>query len=147
MAAIKTAGPSNVGTRKKFNNVKATTVDETGVPNFADKANTPANYTGQVKGRSEERFAKPMNEGPPSAIRGMEATHNDIGELSGFITDGYLDKQGTAFGEAAKLNFLPPGMDISNQVHAEINEMPLRQLVGQSYPGDGWMPSPRDIPE
>jgi hypothetical protein len=82
-----------------------------------------------------------------AAIKGLSGLHNDIGEMSGFVTDGYLDKNGTPFGEAAKFNYMPPGMDISNQMNAEIHEMPLRMVVSESYPGDGWMPSPRDIKE
>ena len=78
-------------------------------------------------------------------ISGTDGTHNDIGEMSGFTTTGYLDKRDTPYGEDAKFNYLPPGMDISNQKMAEINAMPLRQLVSESYPGDGWMPKPRDV--
>jgi hypothetical protein len=88
-----------------------------------------------------------MNMGAPSEISGISGTHNDIGELSGFITDGYLDKNDIPFGEAAKFNFLPPGMDISNQENVEIHDMPLRKLTDMSYPGDGWSPAPRDVQE
>jgi len=106
-------------------------------------------YDGQLSGSTgNQPFSEPLNKGAPSEIRGLSGTHNDIGELSGFITDGYLDKNNQPYGEAAKLNFLPPGMDISNQENAEIHEMPLRVYMGgESFPGDGWMPQPRDIPE
>ena len=105
-------------------------------------------YDGQMKtSAGNQKFADPMNMGPPPNVGGLEGLHNDIGERSGFATGGYIDKQGTPYGEAAKFNFLPPGMDISNQENAEINEMPLRKLVAESYPGDGWMPAPRDIQE
>ena len=91
--------------------------------------------------------AEPMNDGVNAKIKGFGQTYDDIGEKSGFIVDGYLDKQGTPYGESAKFNMMPPGMDIDNQCYAEINEMPLRKLTHESYPGDGWMPAPRDIPE
>lgn len=103
---------------------------------------------GQMTGNGgSEKFANPQNGTPPTTIRGMGGTHNDIGEKSGFQTDGYLDKRGTPYGEAAKFNFLPPGMDISDQENVEIHAMPLKKLVSESYPGDGWTPSPRDIAE
>ena len=91
-------------------------------------------------------MAKTMG-APSTDIKGMSGTHNDIGEKSGFQTSGYIDKKGTPYGEAAKFNFLPPGMDIADQENAEINNMPLRKLTSESYPGDGWSPAPRDIPE
>lgn len=104
-------------------------------------------YTGQMRGEGGmESFAEPM-QAVSAQIRGLSGTYNDIGEVSGFITDGYLDKQGTPYGEAAKFNYLPPGMDISNQMNAEIHDMPMRKLVAESYPGDGWMPTPRDVME
>jgi hypothetical protein len=109
--------------------------------------NTGGSYEGEMNGNSSpEKFGKPMQE-VPASIKGLGGTYNDIGELSGFITDGYLDKGDTPYGEACKFNFLPPGMDISNQENAEIHDMPLRKLTSESYPGDGWMPAPRDIPE
>jgi hypothetical protein len=99
-------------------------------------------------GSSRQRFGETLNSnGINAKVSGLEGLHNDIGEMSGFITDGYLDKQGTPYGEAAKFNFLPPGMDISNQENVEIHEMPLVKLVDISYPGDGWSPAPRDLPE
>lgn len=88
-----------------------------------------------------------MKTSAPGKIGGMKSLRNDIGEASGFITDGYLDKRDTPYGEAAKFNFLPPGMDISNQETAEIHDMPMRKLTDLSYPGDGWSPAPRDVAE
>ena len=140
-------GKTNVGTRKKFNDMKGTALDKTGPPQFANVSGRPGEYKGNIEGANLGPISKPMIEGVVTKIGGMEHLHNDIGESSGFITDGYLDKQGTAFGEAAKLNFLPPGMDISNQDNAEINEMPLRLLTDSSYPGDGWAPAPKDVQE
>lgn len=80
------------------------------------------------------------------APKGMASGGDNLGEKAGFITDGYLDKKGTAQGEGAKFNYLPPGMEITAQSNAEFNNMPLKRVVNQSYPGDGW-PNPRDIPE
>lgn len=108
----------------------------------------PGQSAGQMAGEGgREKFAEPFGGGLPKTIGGLGGLHNDIGEKSGFQTDGYIDKQGTPYGEAAKFNFLPPGMDISDQENAEIHAMPLRKLVSESYPGDGWTPAPRDIPE
>ena len=78
-------------------------------------------------------------------ITGMSGTYNDIGEKSGFITDGYLDKKGTPSGEGAMFNRMPPGQEIENQVVAEINAMPYRKVVEESYPEDGWSPKPKIV--
>lgn len=103
--------------------------------------------TGQMTGEGgSEKFGNPRQE-ISAPISGLGGTHNDIGEMSGFVTSGYLDKRGTPYGEAAKFNFLPPGMDISNQEMAEIHSMPLKKVVDISYPGDGWSPAPRDLAE
>lgn len=103
---------------------------------------------GQLMG-DRQPFAAPMT-GPggyPPNVKGMQSLQNDIGEMSGFQTTGYIDKKGTPYGEAAKFNYLPPGMDITNQEMTDQRPMPMRKLVAESYPGDGWMPTPRDIPE
>jgi len=99
---------------------------------------------GQMRGVAPEPFGSPMTMVTPG-VSGLGGLHNDIGEQSGFQTSGYIDKKGTPYGEAAKFNFMPPGMEIDNQALAEINEMPMRKLTAESYPGDGWMPSPRNI--
>ena len=148
----KVAGPANPGmvARKQYSSMADKPVDNTGKPRFAKEGNSGPEYSGEMKdtrGMGSD-FTKPLNNGGVNAeIRGFGRTYNDIGEVSGFITDGYLDKNGTQYGEAAKFNFLPPGMDISNQELCEINEMPLRKIIAESYPGDGWMPAPMDIPE
>ena len=136
----------NTSTKKMYNRVKEPLADATLAPKAAGVGISKGMYAGQVSGDSQ-KYAEPMNRGITAAIGGIDGTYNDIGEMSGFITDGYLDKQGTPFGEAAKFNYLPPGMDISNQMNAEIHEMPLRKLTSESYPGDGWMPKPRDVTE
>jgi len=141
------SGKPNVGTTKKFGGMRGHPIDKTGPSMYANVGGKPGMYKGNMTGADLGPISKPMVEGVTAKIGGMEHLHNDIGEMSGFITDGYLDKQGTTFGEAAKLNFLPPGMDISNQDNAEINEMPLRLLTDTSYPGDGWYPPAKDIPE
>ena len=144
------AGPANTSTKKMFNGVAGEAVNMSSPPRFAKVANEGPMKAGEMadtRGMGSP-FAKPLNStGVSAEIGALGKTYNDIGEMSGFITDGYLDKGGTPFGEAAKFNFLPPGMDISNQENVEINEMPLRKIVAESYPGDGWMPAPRDIPE
>jgi len=78
-------------------------------------------------------------------ISGMSGTYNDIGEKSGFITDGYLDKKGTPSGDGAMFNRMPPGQEIENQVVVDIRTMPYRKVVEESYPEDGWMPKPKVV--
>jgi hypothetical protein len=142
------SGPANLHTKKKYGMVTDNpAVVMSDAPRFASAPNRPGEDAGQVKGRKHEAFAEPLNSGAPAQIIGIDKLHNDIGEASGFITDGYLDKSNTPYGEGAKFNFLPPGMEIDNQENAEINEMPLRLVTAMSYPGDGWLPVPRDMPE
>jgi hypothetical protein len=138
---------NNTTTKKQYAGMKEMPAEAAEPTKDVNMRNRPAMYTGQLKGRTSEMFADPMNMGPPSQIGGIAGTYNDIGEMSGFIVDGYMDKNGTPYGEAAKFNYLPPGMDISNQANAEIHTMPMRMVVEASYPGDGWMPMPRDIEE
>lgn len=120
---------------------------------MAVKPNLPsgksAKDAGQMKGNAQaDKFATPM-EGVPTGIDGLNSLHDDIGEKSGFQgdTSAYIVKKGTPYGEAAKFNFLPPGMDISNQENKDIRPMQLKTVTGTSFPGDGWEPTPRDIPE
>jgi len=136
----------NTTTKKQYNDRYDNPV-KAEAPKTAKFSNRPGDYAGEMAGAKALQAAKPMNMGAPAKIGGLDGLYDDIGEKSGFITEGYLDKQGTPYGEGAKFNFLPPGMDISNQENAEIHEMPLRKLTAESYPGDGWMPAPRDIPE
>ena len=116
---------------------------------MAVKPNLPSGkgqrYTGQIG--NDAKFAPPF-EAVDGGIGGMSGEKNDIGEKSGFqtSTDSYIVKKGTAYGEAAKLNHMPPGMDINDQDHRDIREMPLRTLVGLSYPEDGWQGA-RDVAE
>jgi len=140
---------ANTSTKKKFQSVTQPAADVTRAGKVATMSKQgKGDNAGQMNGNSmPENFADPMNAGVSAAIGGLDGLYDDIGEKSGFITDGYLDKQDTPFGEAAKFNFLPPGMDISNQENSEIHTMPLRKLVAESYPGDGWSPAPRDMPE
>jgi hypothetical protein len=136
----------NTTTKKEYNHVKAGVAQKARPPKTVSYTNRGGSSEGQLSGDSQ-KYANPMNDGVPAAISGISGTYDDIGEKSGFITDGYLDKGGVPYGEAAKFNFLPPGMDISNQENMEIHDMPMRKLVDISYPGDGWMPAPRDLPE
>ena len=106
-------------------------------------------FEGAMKGKAQsEKFDGPM-EAVPTGIANIQSLHDDIGEKSGFDGDtaNYIVKKGAPFGEAAKLNFLPPGMDIGNQENVDIRNMELKTITGTSYPGDGWEPAPRDIKE
>lgn len=103
-----------------------------------------AKDTGQMKGEAmPEKFGTPMAGEPKTSIPGMGGMHNDIGEQSGFEDSGYIVKKGTPYGESAKFNYLPPGMDIDNQEIVDIRSMPYKELTDLSYPGDGWEPSPK----
>ena len=148
----------NTTTKKAFNSVKSEIAPDYGFNSNAKtstKSTKNVNYKnssgmaeGQLASRPMEKFAQPMNDGVNASITSIQGVHNDIGEMSGFITDGYHDKGGTVYGEAAKLNFLPPGMDISNQENSEQHDMPMRVYGGGvSYPDDGWAPKPRDLKE
>jgi len=105
---------------------------------------------GEVQGNAQpgDEFAQPREtRADYGDIKGMESLYDDIGEKSGFQTEGYIVKKGTPYGEAAKFNFLPPGMDITNQENTDQRQMPLKKVTEESYAGDGWEPMPRDIPE
>jgi hypothetical protein len=117
---------------------------------MSTKPNLPsgkgAKYTGQIG--NDTKFGKPFEE-VDSGVMNMQSEKNDIGEKSGFCasTDDYIVKKGTAYGEAAKFNILPPGMDISDQPHRDIRDMPLRHYTGgMSFPDDGWQ-GVRDLKE
>jgi len=108
-----------------------------------------AMFEGAMKGKGQpEKFDEHMDP-VPVGVENMDSLHNDIGEKSGFEgkTSAYIVKKGTAFGEAAKFNFLPPGMDIDNQEQVDIRQMPLKTITPTGYAGDGWEPTPRDIKE
>jgi hypothetical protein len=118
---------------------------------MAVKPNLPAGkgqkYMGQIG--KDQKFGKPF-EGVDSGVMNLGGTHDDIGEKSGFqaSTDDYIVKKGTAFGEAAKLNIMPPGMDINDQPMRDIRDMKLETYSGGvSFPSDGWSPEPRDLRE
>jgi hypothetical protein len=87
-----------------------------------------------------------MQGSPSTGIKGMGGTMNDIGEKSGFQTEGYIVKKGTPQGESAMFNKMPPGMDITNQDVTDQRSMPFRKLTELDYPGDGAF-SHRDLPE
>lgn len=107
----------------------------------------PAKMGGSSKGQigMSEPFAKPANEITPNIVD-MQSMKNDIGEASGFQTSGYLDKKGTAYGEAAKFNMMPPGMDIANQETADIRSMPMKTITDSGYADDGGFAN-RDVGE
>lgn len=112
---------------------------------ISKRSNMPGKQVGQIADKM--MLANPMG-GPKgdTDIAGMKSSKGSNSEMTGFVTEGYIDKQGTPYGEAAKFNFLPPGMDISNQENAEIHGMEMKTVVDMSYPGDGYG-APRDIPE
>ena len=62
----------------------------------------------------------------------------EVLDRSGVNDSGYIDKKGTPSGEGAMFNKLPPGEDITAQEVADIPEVPYKQLIDKSYPGDGW---------
>ena len=135
----------NATNKKQYGNDSPEPVKKAQGSKTVSMGNKGTSYTGQLY--ENTKFAEPMNKGINAKISGISGTYDDIGEKSGFITEGYFDKNGMEFGEGMKLNFLPPGMDISNQENVEIHDMPLRLLTAESYPGDGWMPTPRDVQE
>ena len=101
-------------------------------------------YTGEVRGKAMpgDQYAKPHS-ADDGYIEGMDGLYNDIGEKSGFQTTGYQVKKGTPYGEDAKFNYLPPGMCIDDQENVDIRAMPYKEVVEQSFPGDGWEPTPK----
>lgn len=107
----------------------------------------PAKMGGSNKGQigMTEPFAKPEHEITPGIVD-MQSLKQDIGEASGFQTSGYLDKKGTPYGEAAKFNMMPPGMELANQEVADIRMMPFKKITDSGYEGDGGFPS-RDVSE
>lgn len=68
-------------------------------------------------------------------ISGVKTGLSDLGNKAGFVTSGYQVKHDVG-GEM--FNQMPPGMDIENQVRADIRPMPMKKVVDGSYPGDGW---------
>ena len=109
-----------------------------------------AAYKGETQGDGKpEKFAKPYEEVDGGIMGGIGHTHDDIGEKSGFeaSTDAYIVKKGTPYGEAAKFNLMPPGMDINDQPVSDIRDMPMKKVTSESYDGDGWEPAPKDLAE
>ena len=89
-------------------------------------------------------YGKPGKDG---TIVGMHSLQSDNLDDPGFSADGrHIFKHGTPYGQDAIFNYLPPGMDISNQKNKLINEMPLKKVTMMGYPGDGAFPV-KDIPE
>lgn len=60
-------------------------------------------------------------------------------EKVGFVTSGYIDKKGTASGQDARFNYLPPGQNIDDQFTADIRSMEMKKVTAMGYPGDGWV--------
>ena len=103
--------------------------------------------TGQIA--NEQKFAQPFEAVDSGIMGNIGGTINDIGEKSGFeaSTDAYIVKKGMVYGEAAKMNIMPPGMDINDQPYRDIRDMKLRTYSGGvSYPEDGAF-SVKDVSE
>lgn len=116
---------------------------------MADKPQLPSGKGAVNKGQIDgnEPFGQPF-ELVDKGIAGMGSARGSDSEMTGFQADtsSYIVKKGTPYGEAAKFNFTPPGMDISDQANRDIRNMPLKRVVAQGYPGDGWEGA-RDITE
>ena len=99
---------------------------------------------------NESTFERDRVGGTPQSgkIAGMQSLKSDSLDCSGLDASGdWLKKNGTPYGEAALFNQLPPGMDISDQQFALINNMTMRSYGGGvTYPGDTPWPV-RDVPE
>lgn len=83
---------------------------------------------------------------PSTDIKGMRSASGSDSEMTGFLTSGYINKKGTPQGESAMFNKMPPGMDIANQDVTDQRMMPMKRVVAESYPGDGWE-GQRDVSE
>ena len=108
-----------------------------------------ASYKGEMEASTKgNKLAQPFEE-VDSGVMNMGSLKDDIGEKSGFQadTDSYIVKKGMVYGEAAKLNIMPPGMDINDQPYRDIRDMPLRVYAGGvDFPSDGWEGA-KDLPE
>lgn len=84
--------------------------------------------------------SKGSGSSPTPGVPDMGGMKNDIGEKSGFeaSTSSYIVKKGTPNGADAQFNCMPPGMDIENQSMTDQRDMPMKTVVSESYPGDGW---------
>lgn len=85
--------------------------------------------------------------GKDGTIVGMHSLQTQNLDDPGLSADGrHIVKHGTPYGQDALFNYLPPGMDISNQTMTLIYQMPLKMVTEMQYPGDGGFPI-KDIPE
>lgn len=75
---------------------------------------------------------------PSTKVEGVSTSTQSLGEKAGFETSGYIDKKGTPYGDGAMFNSLPPGMEISDQAVSDQRPMPMKTVVSESFPGDGW---------
>jgi len=61
-------------------------------------------------------------------------------DKAGYTTEGYVDKKGTASGENAAFNCLPPGQNINDQYTADIRDLPMKRPTftsNDAYANDG----------
>ena len=125
------------------------TNDGSHVPKATRDTPDEGDLTRDSKYRNDTKF----NEGTMGSralngkIRGMQSQNNENLDDPGFDASGsQIFKKGTPYGEGAYFNQLPPGHDISDQLYADIHEMPMKMVTDMSYPGDGAFP-PKDVPE
>jgi len=68
----------------------------------------------------------------------LQSLQGEALDRPGFQTGGYINKKGTAYGEAAKFNYLPPGQDIDNQCNFDgVNGFGFHEIV-DAHGYDGW---------
>lgn len=105
-------------------------------------------YEGEMRGNGMkgDEFASPMQDYDTGGIKGMDSLKSESLDRPGFETSGYITKKGTPYGEGAKFNYLPPGMDITNQEITDQRNLQLKKITDMGYAGDGWGDT-RDIPE
>ena len=79
----------------------------------------------------------------------LPSSGGEVLDRAGIKDTGYLDKKGTPSGQGVTpggitghiFNQLPPGTDIAAQSVADVKrteDMKVKTVVAESYPGDGW---------
>lgn len=78
---------------------------------------------------------KGSNEGVP-----LPSSGGEVLDRAGIKDTGYIVKKGGIPDPMSNhFNVMPPGMDIEDQPNADIRALPYKEVVGKSYPGDGWV--------
>jgi hypothetical protein len=96
---------------------------------YNSKKKAPTN-DGQI-GVDGQGYSTALMPAIPEAgdLNDMNSLMSETLDRPGFQTDGYINKKGTCYGEAARFNYLPPGQDIDNQENADIHDMKQLNLV------------------